>query len=339
MSATDTDLTGVQKAALLLMQLDTERAAKVMQQFSEAEAEEITAEIVRLRRVDPAVADAVISEVHDSTITGRFRSRGGKDVATGLLEASFGSERAAGVMTRVESTMAGQQFEFLETVEDPHLLQLLDGEHPQTIALVLAHLRPERASGALAALPDQLRPQLARRIATMGPTSPEAVSIIAESLKQRAGAAAASREPADTVGGVAPLVEIINRADKRTETAVLEGLDRLDPELAEEVRARLPTFADVVHVDDLDMQQVLRGIDPATLAIALRGAAPAITDKITGNISARNREVLEEEAARPVRLRASQVEDARTEVVLAMRNLEASGDLVVVRGSEDRYVD
>ncbi|TDE94733.1 flagellar motor switch protein FliG [Occultella glacieicola] len=339
MSVTDTELTGVQKVALLLMQLEQERAAKVMQRFTEAEAEEITAEIVRLRRVDRSVADAVVTEVHDSTITSRFRSRGGKDVATGLLEASFGSERAAGVMTRVESSMAGQQFEFLDTVEDPHLVQLLEGEHPQTVAIVLAHLRPERASGVLSVLPDHLRPQLARRIATMGPSSPEAVSIVAETLKQRVGAATASREAADNVGGVVPLVEIINRADKRTETAVLEGLDQLDPDLAEEVRAQLLTFADVVHVEDLDMQKVLRGIDPAMLAIALRGATPAISDKITANISSRNREILDEETARPVRLRASQVEDARNEVVLAMRRLEASGELVVVRGSEDRYVD
>src|SRR3712207_1646643 len=147
-----TGLTGAQKVAVILMQMDQARAAQVMQQFSEIEAEEITAEIVRLRRVDSAVADLAVSEFHEIAMSGKRQSRGGRDIAVGLLEASFGSERAAGVMDRLASSMAGKSFEFLADVEPAQIRTFLDGELPQTIALVLAHLRADRASAVLAGL-------------------------------------------------------------------------------------------------------------------------------------------------------------------------------------------
>lgn len=334
---TTATLTGIQRAALVLLQLDQRHAAEVMKHFTDAEVEEIAAEIVRMRSVEAEVADGALSDVYDAIVTRRFS--GGRTVAAGLLEATFGTDRAAGVMSRLGSTIAGQQFEFLETVEDMHVVRLLDGEHPQTVAVVLAHLRPERSSSLLTALPPEMRAEIARRIATTDSPAPEAVSIVAETLRQRSGAVLATRDAADAIGGVPPLVTILNHSDKSTESAVLEGLDALDPELAEQVRAQLLTFADVVLVDDLDMQRVLRAIDPVDLAVALKGASPEVTEKVRSNISSRNVEILDEEMARPVRLRSSQVEDARAEVVRTMRELEAAGDLVVVRGGEDGYVD
>lgn len=338
-SLTKGRLTGVQKVALTLMQLDKENAAALLARFTESEAAEITAAILQMQRVDAEVADDAISEVHDAAVTGRYRTRGGKDVALGLLEASLGSERAAGVLSRAETTMAGQQFDFLDAVENHHIVQILEGEHPQTVALVLAHLRPARASRLLAALPEQSQPDIARRIATTQSPSPDAVALVADAIQQRSGAALAAKDPSEVVGGLPPLVDIINHSDKRTETSVLEGLDRIDPELAEQIRAQLLTFVDVVYVDDLDLQQVLRGIDPTVLAVALKGAAQPVIDKVRRNISARNGEVLEEELARSIRLRTSQVEDARAEIVSVMREMEAAGELVVHRDDEDGYVE
>ncbi len=332
-------LTGVQKVALTLMQLDKDNAAALLSRFSETEAAEITAAIMQMQRVAPDVADAAIAEVHDAAVTGRYRTRGGKDIALGLLEASLGSERAAGVMSRAETTMAGQQFDFLDGVENHHVVQILEAEHPQTIALVLAHLRPQRAAGLLAALPEQVRPDIARRIAATQSPSPEAVAVVADAIRQRTGAVLAAKDPSEAVGGLPPLVNIINHSDKRTETSVLDGLDELDPELAEQIRSQLLTFMDVVHVDDMDLQRVLRGVDATVLAVALKGAPQPVVDKVRQNISARNAELLDEEMARPVRLRSSQVEDARAEVVSVMREMEAAGELVVNRDGEDGYVD
>ena len=334
-----TPLTGAQKAAVVLMNMDQQRAAQVMKQFSEEEADEITAEILRLRRVDPAVAEKAMSEFHDLTVRGGMSTRGGRDIAVGLLEASFGAEKATGVLNRVASTMAGKQFEFLDVVEPGQIQMLLAGELPQTIALVLAHLRADHASRVLGGLEEDTRTEVAHAIATMGSASPDAVRVVADTLKQRASAVVASREASDVVGGVQPLVEIINRADAGTEKALLEALERRNPELAEEVRSRMLTFADIVKLEARDVQQVLRGVDASVLAVAMKGSTPQVVEIITTNLSERNREILEDEIRVLGPVRMSQVEDARAEIVRAIRDLEAEGVITVQRTEEDAYVE
>jgi len=331
-------LSGTQKVAVVLMNLDPIRAAEVMKQFSEAEAEEITAEIIRLRRVDSAVAERTILEFHELTMKGGLGTRGGRDVASSLLEASFGSERAAGVLGRVASSMGGRAFEFLDSAEPGQLVTLLDGELPQTVALVLAHLRPEHASPVLAGLDDDVRSAVAQAIGTMGSAAPEAVRVVADTLKVRASAVVTSRDTVDVVGGVQPLVEIINRADVATERALLESLDATDPALAEEVRSRLLTFADIVKFEKKDVQQVLRGIDASVLALAMKGSTEAVIEVIRANISERLREILEEEVQNLGPVRMKQIEEARAEIVRAIRDLEAQGVITIQRGDDDHYV-
>lgn len=331
-------LTGTQKVAVVLMNMDHEGAAKVMKQFTEQEAEDIAAEIVRLRRVDSLVAERALSEFHDLATNRRLQSRGGPAIAAGLLEASFGSEKAAGVMNRVTSSMAGKAFEFLGSAEPSQISTLLDGELPQTTALVLAHLRPELASAVIAAMPDSLCTDVAQCIATMGTATPEAVAIVAETLKLRAGAVVGPREAVEVVGGVGPLVDIINRSDVATERAILEALDARDPALAEEVRSRMLTFADIVRLEARDVQQVLRGIDIAVLAIAMKGATASVTEIVQANLSDRNRELLGDEIGSAGPVRVSQVDDARAEIVRTMRTLESQGTITIGRGDEDEYV-
>ncbi|RNE66681.1 flagellar motor switch protein FliG [Cryobacterium tepidiphilum] len=338
MSEVLTALSGTQKAAIVLMNMDQQRAAQVMKQFSEVEAEEIAAEIVRLRRVDASVAESALEEFHSLTVRGARGARGGRDFAVGLLEASFGAEKAAGVMNRVASSMAGKAFEFLDTAEPGQIQTLLDGELPQTIALILAHLRPEHASAVLGGLDDSLRTDVAQCIATMGSAAPEAVRVVADTLKIRAGAVVSSREATEVVGGVQPLVEIINRASAATERALLDGLEARDPDLAEEVRSRMLTFADIVKLDSRDVQQVLRGIDAAVLAIAMKGTTESVAEVIRANMSERNREILEDEIKSAPPVRMSQVEEARAQIVRAIRDLEAQGSITVLRGDEDDYV-
>ncbi|MGN7800120.1 flagellar motor switch protein FliG [Leifsonia sp. 22587] len=332
-------LTGAQKVAVVLMNMDQQRAAQVMKQFSDEEADEITAEILRLRRVDPGVAEKALNEFHDLATRGTMTTRGGRDIAVGLLEASFGAERATGVLNRVASNLAGKQFEFLDTVEPAQVQMLLAGELPQTSALVLAHLRADHASRILTGLDERTRTEVAHAIATMGSPSPDAVRVVAETLKQRATAVVGSRASSDAVGGVQPLVDIINRSDAATEKALLEALEQRDPQLAEEVRSRMLTFEDIVRLESRDVQQVLRGVDAAVLAVAMKGAGEAVTEVITSNLSERNREILEDEVRILGPVRVSQVEDARAEIVRAIRDLEATGAITVQRGDEDAYVE
>lgn len=333
-----TTLSGTQKVAVVLMNMDQARAAEVMKQFNESEAEEIAAELIRLRRVDTIVSERTILEFHELVTKGSRSSRGGKDFASGLLEASFGAEKAAGVMNRVASSMAGKAFEFLDTAEPGQILTLLDGELPQTIALVLAHLRPDHASPVLTALDQTLRTEVAKAIGTMGTATPESVRIVADTLKLRASNVVTSHDNVELVGGVQAVVDIINRADVSTERAVLDGLDGLDPTLAEQVRSRMLTFADLVKFERKDVQQVLRGIDTSVLAVAMKGSTEAVIEVIRANISERNREILEDEISALGPVRMSLVEEARAEVVRAIRDLEAQGIITVQRGDEEEYV-
>ncbi|GER21643.1 flagellar motor switch protein FliG [Zafaria cholistanensis] len=332
------ELSGLQKAAVVLMQLDQEAAAAVMRELSETEAQDLATEIARLRRVEAAVADAALAEFHELTLSGQRPARGGKDVAAGLLEATYGRDRASGVMDRLSASMAGRSFEFLEDVDAGQISSLLDGELPQTAALVMAHLQPDHASAVLAGLPEASRVQVAQAIAEMGPAVPEAVALVAESLKSRVGAVVTTRNAGESLGGIQPLVDILNRSDAATERGLLASLAETDPALAEEVRSRLFTFADLAKLENLDLQKVLRGADPALLALALRGAPTAVVEAIESNISERTLAALAEETSIQRRVRSSQVEDARAEIVRAVRALEAQGEVNVRRMEEDSYV-
>jgi flagellar motor switch protein FliG len=332
-------LSGAQKAAVVLMQMSPTSAASLMAQFSESDAEKIAAEIVRLSRVSSSVADTVISEFHEYVASGRRTARGGREFAAGLLEASFGADRAAGLMDRLASTMAGKSFDFLEPMTPEQILALIDGELAQTMALVLAHLRPSKASTVLAGLDDLQASEVARCIATMAPVAPEIVSIVANVLKQRAASVVSPGKSSEYVGGIQPLVDIITRSDTRTERTVLEGLDILDSELAGEVRAQMLTFKDIVRLERRDLQRILRGVSPETLAIALKGASTVVLEAVRNNISDRNQEILEFEMANSGPVRTSQVDDARANIVRSIREETSNGTMVIRRADEDDYVN
>ena len=337
MKQTDTPLTGTQRAAVVLMQMSPENAAKVMAQFTDTEAEEIAGEIVKLRKVDSDVTEQIMKDFHQAAQTTTRQARGGRELAEGLLEASFGSEKAAGLINRLTVNMAGKSFEFLEDIEPVQILALIDGELPQTIALVLAHLSPRKASAVMSGLPGSLRADVALSIATMGSGAPEAIGIVADTLKLRGGAAV-SQQASKVVGGIQPLLEIINRTDAGTERSVLDGLDLLDPDLAVEIRAQMVTFDDIVKLERRDVQLVLRGLDAAVLATAMKGASEPVMETITTNVSGRNLEILESEIAALGPLRASQIEEARAAVVRSIRELEAEGQITIQRGDEEDYV-
>jgi flagellar motor switch protein FliG len=334
-------LSGVQKVALVIMQLSQEHAAEVMRQFSESEAEEIISEIVRLRRVDGAVVDQTIAEFYERTQQSVSQSHGGLEFAEELLNASFGAEKAAGFLDRVSSNMAGTSFEFLDGADALQVSGLLNGELPETRALVLAHLTPAKASQVLAKFEAPAQLDVAQAIASMGAATPEAISIVADKLRRSARTVAAPRERAEIVGGVQPLVDIINRADVATEHELLEALDSRDPKLAEEVRARMITFADLVRLEGKGVQQVLRGIDVATLAVALKGAPGELASIVRENISERNRESLEDELTNLGRLKKKDIDEAQAEIARAIRELESQGTISLQRGdeAEEEYVN
>jgi flagellar motor switch protein FliG len=331
------DLSGLRKTAILLVQMGKEASAKILAQMRENEIEELTAEIARLGQIETQTATDVLVEFHDLATANKYASRGGLDYARDLLEASIGAERAADIVGRLSKSIADVPFNFLQRAEARQLLSFLQDEHPQTIALVLAHMTATQAAGILSGLAGGLQADVAHRIAVMDRTSPDTIRQVEETLERKLSSVLQPTEMS-TVGGLQPLVEIINRADRGTEKMILEGLETVNPELAEEVRSKMFMFEDITALEDRSIQLVLRQVESADLATALKGVTEQVRDKIMRNLSGRAAENLADEIEMlgPVRLR--QVEEAQAKVVQNIRALEVSGQITIRRGDDDEFV-
>ena len=330
-------MTGPQKAAMMLVQMGKERSARVLSTMAEHEIEELTTEILRLGDLKPEVADEVLLEFHAILTGSGGPGAGGVGFARALRERSIGAEKASAMLERVASAQVGQPFDFLMEADARQIVSFIAGEHPQTIALVLAHLRPELASAAITGLAPAIQGEVAHRIAKMERTSPDVITVVAETIMRKASSVLTPQSVA-VVGGVTPLVEMINRADPGTEKHLLEELAKRDPALAELVRSQMFTFDDILTLDDKAMQLVLREVDAATLAVALKGVRPEVRDKVLRNVSERARENLTEEIELLGQVRLSAAEEGRALVVKAIRQLEESGQITIRRESDDEYV-
>lgn len=330
-------LTGRRKAAILVLQLDQSASAKVLGQLSDSELEDLAGEIARAGEVSPEVSAAVLREFGIVRVSGESVVHGGLDQSRALLMGALGAGRADAIMDRLSSTVFDPPFKFLQNADARQLLNFIADEHPQMIALVLAHVSAPLASKVLAGLSVELQADVAHRIATMDRTSPDIIHQIEANLERRMANLLVPSE-LSAVGGVQPLVEIINRTDRGTEKLILEGLEERDPELAEEVRSRMFMFEDLVNLEDRAVQLVLRQVEVANLAIALKGVASVVHTKIMANMSERAAITLAEEIELLGPVRVQSVEEAQTEVVRVIRELEESGQIVVARGDADEFV-
>ena len=331
-------LSGLQKAALLLIQIGKDRAARVMSEMNDDEVEALSAEILRMTNVPREITADVIDEFYENSIASASLQlgRGGLDYAQKVLEQTFGREKAAEIMERLMQGMQGQPFDFLKSADPREIVTLVSAEHPQTIALVLAHLRPDHAARVMAGLGPKLQGEVAVRIAQMERANPEMVALVAESLQKKAEQVINSEEM-QAIGGVEPLVDI-NRADPGTEKMILTGLEERDEDLADEVRSRMFVFEDIVMLEDRGIQLVLRQVDGARLAMALKGTHEDLRSRLMKNLSERARQNVMEEIDMLGSVRMSQVQEARSEIVQLIRKMEESGQIVIRREEEDEYV-
>lgn len=332
-----TEMTGVHKAALLLVQLGREHSAKVLAQLKDSEIEELSAEIMRLGVIEPTASEEVLTEFHELATARRHTGVGGLEFTREILHASIGPERAKDVIARLSASLVDLPFSFLHRADPRQLLSFLAEEHPQTIALVLVHLPAPKASQILSGLGADLQADVAHRIAVMDRTSPEIVRQL-ERMMERKLSSVLQPSDVSTVGGVQPLVDMINRADRTTERLILEGLDARSPELAEQVRSKMFMFEDVVMLDDRAVQLLLRQVESADLATALKGVRDDVRDKVMRNMSERAAENLADEIDLLGAVRLRTVEEAQAKIVQAIRSLEGSGQIVVRRGEDDEFV-
>lgn len=329
-------LSGRQKAAILLISLGPEISAQIFKNLREEEMEQLTFEIANLRKIDNVQKEEVIAEFHQMCVARDYISQGGIDYAREVLERALGSQKAIDILNRLTSALQVRPFDFIRKTDPSQLLNFIQSEHPQTIALIMAYLEPEQAAILISALPPERQSDVARRIAMMDRTSPEIVKEI-ERVLERKLSSLVSQDYTST-GGIQSVVDVLNRVDRSTEKTIMETLEIQSPELAEEIKMRMFVFEDIVQLDDRAIQQVLREVETKDLALALKGASEEVSIKIKRNMSKRAAEMLKEdiEFMGPVRLR--DVEEAQQRIVNIIRKLEEAGEIIVARGGGDEII-
>ncbi|MCL2602614.1 MAG: flagellar motor switch protein FliG [Treponema sp.] len=330
------DYTGRQKAAIFLVTIGSEISAEIFKYLREDEIETLTFEIARLETIDAEQKETILQEFQELMIANQFISTGGIDFARELLEKSLGSQKAIDIINRLTSSLQVRPFDFIRRTDPTHLLNFIQQEHPQTIALILAFLEPAKASIILQNLPNEAQSDVARRIATMDRTSPEVLREVERVLEKKLSTL--SSEDYSAAGGVESIVEILNLVDRASEKQIIEQLEDEDPELAEEIKKRMFVFEDIVMLDDRSIQKVMREVDSQELAKALKSVDTEVQDKIFRNMSKRASGMLKEdmEYMGPVRLK--DVEEAQQKIVSIIRHLEDTGEIVIARAGEDELV-
>lgn len=333
----DQVLRGARKAAVLLISLGRETAGKVLRYFNESEIEAVAYEIADMQNVPPDVRDGVLEEFASLATAQRYVSQGGVAYAQQVLEDAVGRQRASDLMSRLSSSMQTRPFEVMRKMDPEQVINFLQGEHPQTIALVISYLEPEQAAVVLSSLPEDEQSVVARRLAVMDRTSPGIVERL-ETLFEQKFSSLMSQDYTKT-GGIDSLVAVLNRVDRGTEKSILGRLETSDEQLTEEIKKRLFTFDDIAGLDDRSLQRVLREIDLHNdLPLALKASSDSVKEKIFSNMSVRAAETLQEDMEYMGPVRLSSVEEAQQKIVNAVRELDEKGEIVLARGREESMV-
>lgn len=334
--AREQEINGVQKAAILLIALGPERSATIFKHLKEEEIEELTLEIANTRSVSPKMKEQVLAEFYEICLAQQYIAEGGIGYAKELLEKALGAEKAMDVIGKLTASLQVRPFEFVRKTDASQLLNFIQDEHPQTIALILSYLSSSQASIIVSALPPDKQADVAKRIAQMDRTSPDVIKEVERILERKLSSLV--NQDYTIIGGVDAIVEILNTVDRSTEKHIMESLEIDEPELADEIRRKMFVFEDILSLDDRAIQRVLRDVDNNELAIALKGANEEVQNVIFNNMSKRLAAMIKEdmEFMGPVRLK--DVEESQQKIVNIIRKLEDSAEIVISRGGGDEII-
>jgi len=327
--------TDCRKAAVFLVTVGLETSSRIFKCLGEDEVETLTFEIARLETAEPDQKDVVLQEFHELMMANRFVSAGGIDFARELLERSFGSQKAIDIINRLTSSLQVKPFDFIRRVDPAIFLNCIQAEHPQTIALVLSYLEPNKASIVLQNLPYDMQGEVARRISIMDRVSPEILREIERVLEKKLSALSGEEYYS---GGVESIIDILNLVDRASEKQIIEAIKDDDPELAEEIKRRMFLFEDIVMLNDRSIQRVIREVDSRELAIALKGANAEVQDKIFKNMSKRAACMLKEDMEYMGPVKLIDAEECQQKIVAVIRYFEDTGEIVIARAGEDVVV-
>ncbi len=330
------ELTGKQKAAILLISLGPDVSASIYKHLSEDEIEQLTLEISSVRKIEPSLKEAVLHEFEQIMLAQNYLEKGGVSYAKQVLEKALGPEQAMMIINRLTSSLQVRPFDFARKADPMQLLNFIQHEHPQTIALILSYLEPPQAGQILSSLPQERQADIARRIATMGSTSPEVINEV-EQILERKLSATVTQDYTQT-GGLEAVVEVLNGVDRATEKIIIDTLEIQDPALAEEIKQRMFVFEDIVTLDNRSIQRVIRDVENDDLLLSLKVASEEVKSIIFKNMSSRMVETFKEEMEFMGPVRLKDVEEAQSRIVAAIRRLEDAGEIVLARGGGDDII-
>jgi flagellar motor switch protein FliG len=330
-------MTGLRKAAILLLALQQDTAARVLRHMSREMVEDISRDIASIGSVSPEVRRNVVREFYNQVLARRYMDMGGMGFARILLQKTLPPEEASRIIAAIEHQVQEQPFSFLQKTETENLSTFLASEHPQTIALVLSHLPAGVASEILVGLPTERQIEVITRVANMEQTSPEVIKDVETGLEKRLAGLVSERF--ERAGGAQAVAEILNLAGRAAEKAILGGLVDDNPELVDEIRRLMFVFEDILRVDDRGIQAVLKEVDNDELALALRTASDELKEKIFSNMSERAGQLIKEEMEFMGPVRVSDVEGAQQRIVDVVRRLEDAGEIIIAgKGGEKDLV-
>lgn len=328
---------GTTKAAVLLVSLDGESSAAVLRQLDQDLVEDLTREIAQLDVVDLETRGKIMEEFYNMALARQYAKQGGIAYARKLLEKALPADRANYVLKLIEQEVYKKPFAFLAKTDAENLMTFIQDEHPQTIALILSHLQPDKSSEILAGLSLEKQLEVATRIATMENTNPEVIREVERGLEMRLSGIVS--QTFQRVGGVEAVAAILNLADRTTEKGILEAMEAEDPDLVERIRRLMFVFEDILLVNDKGIQLVLKEIENEELALSLKTASEELRDKVFRNMSERAAQLIKEDMEYMGPVRVSDVESAQQKIVDVVRRLEDSGELIISgRGGEKEMI-
>ncbi len=330
------ELSGVEKAAILLIALGPEKSAAIFKHLKEEEIEQLTLEIANTGSVSPAVKEEVLGEFYEVCLAQQYIAEGGINYAKELLEKALGEDKAKQVIGKLTASLQVRPFEFIRKTDPSQLLNFIQDEHPQTIALILAYLPPQMSSMVVSSLAPEKQADVAKRIAQMDRTSPDVIKQVEKVLERKLSSLV--NQDYTIVGGVDAIVAILNSVDRGTEKHIMETLEIEDPELADEIRKKMFVFEDILTLDDRAIQRVLRDVDNSDLAMALKGSNEEVQNVIFKNLSKRLAVMIKEDMEFMGPVRMKDVEEAQQKIVNVIRKLEDSAEIVISRGGGDEII-
>ncbi len=330
------DIPGRSKAAILLVFLGPETSRVILQSLTDAEIETLTIEIAKQRKISTEEKLSVLFEFEQMMMARKFYAEGGLEYAKTLLEKTIGPGKALDILGRMGTALQLQPFEVARTADPAQLATLIQNEHPQMIAMIMAYLQPKKAALVLQSMPHDTQIEIAKRIALMDRTSPEIIHQVENFLEEKLSSLIG--QDLTKAGGIEPLINIINNVDRATEKSIIETMEVQEPILADEIKKKMFVFEDIVLVDDRGLQRLFKEIDQKDLSLALKGVTDEVKEKFFKNMSKRAAEMIKSDMAfmGPVRMR--DVDLAQQRIVKLVKDLENKGEIIITRPGEEEMI-